>query len=147
MSGWGSLEVRELESYSSAAKERTNAFLRQLKLFVQDIVSGAGFLKLQQCCRTLGERFISSMADVKHTIRVHVWVSRFLEMLGTNRSGIFLLSITAAQLHPQLRQCCLVFLLQVCGSSFTATQSGPRSRSLKKKCLKIHGMVWNGIEG
>ena len=37
-------------------------------------------------------------------------------------------------------------LLQVCGPSWAATQGHPRSRCLKTRLLKIHGMVWNGME-
>ena len=64
------------------------------------------------------------MAYVIHTVSKRLWVSRFLEMLRTNGSGIFLLSITAAL---RLRQTypCLVLLLQVCGPSWAATQGRP----------------------
>ena len=80
-----------------------------------------------------------------YTISKRLRVSRLLEVLRTNGSGIVLLSITATlRLHHTCP--CLVFLLQVCGPSWAATQGHPRSRCLKTRLLKIHGMVWNGME-
>ena len=56
--GQWSLECR-LQKFSS--RKKTNAFLHQHRLFVLGtILSGAGFRK--ECCRTLCERFITSMA-------------------------------------------------------------------------------------
>ena len=120
------------------SKEKRKLFLRQRRLFVQDAVSRAGFLKRQkERCRSFGERFITSLAYVVHTLCKHLWVTCFLEMLCANGCGTFLLIVTAA-LCLQKACPCLVFLLQVCGASWAATQGHPRFR-----CLKT---VWNGMK-
>ena len=97
------------------AKVRWQGKSEHIVASVQDTASGAGFLKRQkECCRTLGQRFITPMAYIERTIRKDVWVIHLLEMLRawpllpenpccrSMRQDLLLFGVSSPSMRPQL---------------------------------------------